>query len=171
MRARLFQKVTFHRLPRPKLTHFVYNFKSFPMLHCISTYREGLRGFVPPNEHFSVLSKKNNWKVTFKLIVILTCIDRAKCYILVQELCGCDSNSAFTTLPSAAGTQLFMFLAKKNEKKRPIQNFVGDLFPHRGKCCGFVQEFRYWGQNSLCSRSCSVTSNKRGIRLMINGTV
>ena len=27
--------------------------------------------------------------------------------------------------------------------KRPIQNFVGDLFPHRGKCCGFVQEFRY----------------------------
>jgi len=34
----------------------------------------------------------------------------------VQEICGCDSNSAFTTLPSAAGTPLFMFLAKKNEK-------------------------------------------------------
>ena len=26
---------------------------------------------------------------------------------------------------------------------RPMQNFVGDLFPHRGKYCGFVQEFRY----------------------------
>jgi hypothetical protein len=35
----------------------------------------------------------------------------------VQEVCGCDSNSAFTTLPSAAGTPLFMFLQKQNEKK------------------------------------------------------
>jgi len=35
----------------------------------------------------------------------------------VQEICGCDSNSAFTTLPSAAGTPLSMFLAKKSEKK------------------------------------------------------
>jgi len=35
----------------------------------------------------------------------------------VQEICGCDSNSAFTTLPSAAGTPLFMFLPNKNEKK------------------------------------------------------
>ena len=52
-----------------------------------------------------------------------------------------------------------------------MQSFVGDLFPHRGKCCGFVQEFRYWGQNPLCSRSCNVTRNKRGIRLMISGTV
>ena len=55
--------------------------------------------------------------MTFKLIVILTCINRAKCYILVKEICGCDSNSAFTTLSSAAGTPLFMFLQKKNEKK------------------------------------------------------
>jgi len=35
----------------------------------------------------------------------------------VQEIRGCDSSSAFTTLSSAAGTLLFMFLAKKNEKK------------------------------------------------------
>jgi len=35
----------------------------------------------------------------------------------VEEVCGCDSNSAFTTLPSDAGTPLFMFLKKKNEKK------------------------------------------------------
>jgi len=35
----------------------------------------------------------------------------------VQEICGCDSNSAFTTLPSAAGTPLFMFLAKKMKRK------------------------------------------------------
>jgi len=35
----------------------------------------------------------------------------------VQEIWGCDSNSAFTTLSSAAGTPLFMFLANKNEKK------------------------------------------------------
>ena len=55
--------------------------------------------------------------MTFKRIVILSFINRVKCYILVQEICGCDSNSAFTTLPSAAGTPLFMFLAKKNEKK------------------------------------------------------
>jgi len=45
---------------------------------------------------------------------MLTFINRVKCYILVQEV---FSNSAFTTLPSAAGTPLFMFLAKKNEKK------------------------------------------------------
>jgi hypothetical protein len=55
--------------------------------------------------------------VTFKRIVILTFINRVKCYILVQEICGCDSNSAFTTLPSAAGTPLFMFVKKKNGKK------------------------------------------------------
>jgi len=59
-------------------------------------------GFFPPNEYFSALFKKKNW-VTFKLIFILTCINRVKCYILVQEICGCDSNSAFTTLPSAGG--------------------------------------------------------------------
>jgi len=35
----------------------------------------------------------------------------------VQEICECDSNYAFITLPSAAGTPLFMFLAKKNAKK------------------------------------------------------
>ena len=50
-------------------------------------------------------------------IDILTCFNRAKCYIVAQEISGCDSNSAFATLPSAAGTPLFMFLAKKNEKK------------------------------------------------------
>ena len=55
--------------------------------------------------------------MTFKLIIVLTCINRVKCYILVQEICGCDSNSAFTTLPSAAGTPLFMFLPNNNEKK------------------------------------------------------
>ena len=60
---------------------------------------------------------------------------------------------------------------KKKWQERPMQSFVGILFPHRGKCCGFVQEFRYWGQNPLCSRSYSVTRNKRGIRLMISGTV
>ena len=45
------------------------------------------------------------------------CINRVKCYILVQEIWGCDSNFAFTTLPSAAETPLFMFLATKNAKK------------------------------------------------------
>jgi len=109
--------------------------------------------------------------VTFKRIVILMCVNRVKCYILVQEICGCDSNSAFTTLPSAAGTPLFLFLAKKKCKESPMENFVGDLIPHRGKCCGFVQEFRYWGQNPRCSGFYSVTRNKRGIRLMISGTV
>jgi len=35
----------------------------------------------------------------------------------VQEICGCNSNIAFTTLSSAAGTPLCMFLEKKNDKK------------------------------------------------------
>ena len=35
----------------------------------------------------------------------------------MQKICGCDSNPAFNTLPSVAGTPLFMFLAIKNEKK------------------------------------------------------
>ena len=55
--------------------------------------------------------------MNLKRIDILTCFNRAKCHIVAQEISGCDSNSAFTTLPSAAGTPLFMFLAKKNEKK------------------------------------------------------
>ena len=65
----------------------------------------------------------------------------------------------------------FHVFGKKKWKESPMQNFVGGLFPHRGKCSGFVQEFRYWGQNPLCRRSYSVTRNKRGIRLMISGTV
>jgi len=40
----------------------------------------------------------------------------------------------------------FSCFCKKKMKKRPIQNFVRDLFPHRGKCCGFVQEFRTEGK-------------------------
>ena len=35
----------------------------------------------------------------------------------MQEICGCDSNSAFTTVPSAAGTPLFMFFEKKMKTK------------------------------------------------------
>ena len=71
------------------------------------------------------------WKVTFKRIVISTFINRVKCYTSVQEIWGCDSHSAFTTLPSASETPLFMVLAafffiflkkcktarKKNSKK------------------------------------------------------
>jgi len=89
---------------------------------------------------FRLFSKKKNCKVSLKRSFILTCINRVKCYILVQEIWECDSNSSFTTLPSATEMPLLMFLATKNAKKRPMQNFVGDLFP---KCCGFVQEFRY----------------------------
>jgi len=66
--------------------------------------------------------------VTFKRIVIPTFINRVKCYILVQEICGCDSNSAFTTLPSAAGTPLFMFLGKKNGKKDQCQILLDTYF-------------------------------------------
>jgi len=35
----------------------------------------------------------------------------------VQEIWGCVSNSAFTTLPSAAETPLFMILATKNAQQ------------------------------------------------------
>jgi len=66
--------------------------------------------------------------VTFKRINILTFINRVKCYISVQEFWGCDSNSAFTTLPSAAGTPLFMFLEKKNAKKDQYKISLGTYF-------------------------------------------
>jgi len=83
----------------------------------MSTCRVGHRCFFPPNEYFSAFFKKKYLNVTLKRTVILTCINRAKGYISVQEIWGCDSNFAFTTLSSAAGTPLFMFLAKKIEKK------------------------------------------------------
>jgi len=66
--------------------------------------------------------------VTFKRIVIFTFFNRVKCYILLQEICGCDSNSAFTTLPSAAGTPLFMFLAKTYAKKDQYNISMGTYF-------------------------------------------
>jgi len=85
--------------------------------------------FFPAKCVFSAFfTKKIFWKVTFKRILILTFIIRVKCYISVQEIWGCDSNSAFTTLPSAAGTPLFMFLVQKKCKKRPIQNSLGTYF-------------------------------------------
>jgi hypothetical protein len=46
----------------------------------------------------------------------------------VQEICGCDSNSAFTTLPSAPGTPLFMFLKKKNGKKNQCKILLETYF-------------------------------------------
>ena len=66
--------------------------------------------------------------MTFKRIVTLTFINRVKCYILVQEICGCDSNSAFTTLPSAPGTPLFMFLEKKYRKKNQCKILLETYF-------------------------------------------
>ena len=87
------------------------------MLHLHVNLSCVTQGFSPAKWVFFGFVQKKIWKVTFKLIFILTCINRANCYILVHEICGCDSNSAFTTLPSAAGTPLFIFLEKKNEKK------------------------------------------------------
>ena len=46
----------------------------------------------------------------------------------MQEICGCDSNSAFTTVTSAAGTPLFLFLAKKNAKKDQYKISLGTYF-------------------------------------------
>jgi len=60
--------------------------------------------------------------------VILTFINRVKCYISVQEIWGCDSNSAFTTVPSGAGTPLFMFLEKKNAQKDHYKILLGAYF-------------------------------------------
>jgi len=73
--------------------------------------------FFPAKCVFSAFYTIFFWKVTFKRLVIPTLINRVKCYISVQEIWGCDSNSAFTTVPSAAGTPLFMFLATKNAQK------------------------------------------------------
>ena len=66
--------------------------------------------------------------MNLKRIDILTCFNRAKCYIVAQEISGCDSNSAFTTLPSAAGTPLFMFLAQTNPKKDQYNFFLETYF-------------------------------------------
>jgi len=46
----------------------------------------------------------------------------------VQEIWGCDSNSAFTTVPSVAGTPLFMFLEKKNAQKDQYEISLGVYF-------------------------------------------
>ena len=116
--ARAFPKIKILEAVQANINTFCVEFQelSNAALH-VNFYRPGHRDFFPPNEYFPAFSKKNNWKVTLQRIVTPTCINRAKCYILVQEICGCDSNSAFTTLPSAAGTPLFLFLAIKNEKK------------------------------------------------------
>ena len=66
--------------------------------------------------------------MTFKRIVNLTFINRVKWYISVQEIWGCDSNSAFTTVPSAAGTPLFMFLENKNAQKDQYKISLGAYF-------------------------------------------
>jgi len=46
----------------------------------------------------------------------------------VQEIWGCDSNPAFTTVPSGAGTPLFMFLEKKNAQKDHYKILLGAYF-------------------------------------------
>ena len=46
----------------------------------------------------------------------------------MQEFWGCDPNSAFTTVPSAAGTPLFMFLQKKNAQKDQYKISLGTYF-------------------------------------------
>ena len=46
----------------------------------------------------------------------------------MQEIWGCDSNSAFTTVPSAAGTPLFMFLENKNAQKDQYKISLGAYF-------------------------------------------
>jgi len=90
----------------------------------------GHKDFSPPNEYFSAFFKTKKITSDFQALcysnVYQSCkmlyfsarnlCNRAKCYILVQEICGCDSNSAYTTLPSAAGMPLFMFLGKQMKK-------------------------------------------------------
>ena len=66
--------------------------------------------------------------MTLKRLVMLTFINRVKCYISVQDIWGCDSNSAFTTVPSAAGTPLFMFLEQKNAQKDQYKISLGANF-------------------------------------------
>ena len=83
----------------------------------MSTYRVAHRGFFPQNVYFRLFLDFFFLKSDFQAHCFLTFINRVKCYILLQEICGCDSSSAFITLPSAAWTPLFMFLAKTNAKK------------------------------------------------------
>jgi len=62
MRAHFFQKLIFYRLIRPKLTCFVYNFKSFPMVHVHFILSCGALVFFPQNEYLPVFFKKKIFK-------------------------------------------------------------------------------------------------------------
>jgi len=143
----------------------------FPMLHLHVNLSSGAQVLFPAKWVFFGFFQKKWLKSDFQ----------AHCYPTVYQSCKMLVFSARNSwmrfkLRLYYSTQYrrdaaFDVFGGKKWKKRPMQNFVGDLFPHRAKCCGFVQEFRYWGQNPLCIRSCSVTCNKRRIRLVISGTV
>jgi len=137
----------------------------------MSTYRVWHRGFFPPNEYFSALFTKKKLKSDFQAHCYSNVYQLSKMlYFSARYLWMRFKLSFYHSTQCRRDAVLHVFGTKKWQE-RPMQSFVGDLFPHRGKCCGFVQEFRHWGQNPLCSRSYSVTRNKRGIRLMISGVV
>ena len=171
MRARFFQKLIFYRLPRPKITHFVYNFKSFPMVHLHVNLLCGAQVFFPAKWVFLVFFQKKKFEKWLSSALLFKCLSIEWMLYFSARNWGMRFKLRLYHSTQCRRDAAFHVCQQKKWKKRPMQNFVGDLFPHRRKCCGLVQEFRYWGQNPLCSRSCSVARNQRGIRLIVSGIV
>ena len=129
MRARFFQKLIFYRLPRPKLHILCRISRAFQCCICMSTYRVCHTVFFPPNVYFRLFSQKKIVKSDLQATCDSNVYQSSKIlFFSVQEIWGCDSNSAFTTLPSAAGTPLFMFLEKNNAQKDQYKISLGAYF-------------------------------------------
>jgi len=90
---------------------------------------------------FGVFSKKNKLKSEFQAHFWLN-VDQVSTmlYFTARNL-GMRFKLRFYHSTQCRQDAAFHVFGTKKCKTRPMQSFVGDLFPHRGKCCGFVQEF------------------------------
>jgi len=109
----------------------------------MSTYRVAHRYIFPPNEYFSAFFKKKNLKSEFQAHFFSTVYQLSKMLYFSARNLWMRFKLRFYHSTQSRRDAAFHVFGKKKSNKRPIHNFVGDLFPHRGKCCGFLQEFRY----------------------------
>jgi len=139
--AHFFQKLIFYRLPRPKLTILCRISRGFQCCICMSTYRVAHRYIFPPNVYFSTFFKKKILRSEFQAHFCSNVYQLSKIF-----WCKKFGNAIQTPLlpfhPVPPRRRFSCFWQKKMQK-RANASFVGDLFPHRGKCCGCVQEFGY----------------------------
>jgi len=117
MRARFLQKLIFYRLIRPKLTYLCRISRAFQCCICMSTYRVAHRCCFPPNEYFSAFLKKNNWKVSFKRIFILTCINWVNTIVWCKKF-GDAIQTPLLPLYQVPPRRCFHVFCQKKCKKR-----------------------------------------------------